>query len=301
MAVGALVTVGTVAAPADAASRSRFYVSGCGMPSSPVDVWKRVSNYKTVIALDGLRATNDESGWRHETNIHKLAGKGVNVVEPVGGLASFYTDWARKPGNKQKYKYSWTCRLNSLIRELDARGYSAGRWNKYAIMGISMGGNSALTYAAKHRKRISHAFSMSGYLNLSAPAMRESIKVALFDAGREAGRGPYNADDMWGPPWDKRWVDNDPFHLTGKMRGMKVRIAAATGAPGKYDVHAENSTKGAPLETASIAQTKAFQTQADRDRLKLSTDYQLQGTHAWGYWQEAVWRAHRAGWFRDRY
>ncbi|MFT4200982.1 MAG: alpha/beta hydrolase family protein [Gordonia sp. (in: high G+C Gram-positive bacteria)] len=295
-----MLATGIAASPADAVARSRFYVSGCGMPSSPVDVYKRVNNYKTVIALDGLRATNDMSGWRHETNIAKIADRGVNLVEPVGGLASFYTDWARKPGNKQSYKYSWTCRLNKLISELDSRGYAAGKWGKYAIMGISMGGNSALTYAANHRRRISHAFSMSGYLNLSAPTMRENIKIALFDAGREAGRGPYNADDMWGPPWDKRWVENDPYYLASKMRGMKVRIAAATGAPGKYDVRADNSAKGAPLETAAIAQTKAFETQAAPNGVDLSTDYQLQGTHSWGYWQEAVWRAYRAGWFRDR-
>ncbi|GED99357.1 alpha/beta hydrolase [Gordonia crocea] len=298
--VGAVVATGAVAAPADAVGRSRFYTSGCGMPTSPVDVWKRSSNYKTVIALDGLRATNDMSGWRHETNIGRLAERGVNVVEPIGGLASFYTDWDRKPGNKQQFRYRWTCRLNQIVRELDARGMAAGRWGKYAIMGISMGGNSALTYAAYHRNRISHAFSMSGYLNLSAPSMRESVKVALIDAGNEAGRGPYNADDMWGPPWSKRWMDNDPFNLAPKMRGMKVRIAAATGIPGRYDVNAVNMVKGAPLETASVAQTKAFEAQAMANGLRLSTDYQPVGTHAWGYWQEAVWRAQRDGWFRDR-
>ncbi|NNG98650.1 esterase family protein [Gordonia araii NBRC 100433] len=295
-----MLATGAVVAPAEGATRSRFYTSGCGMPASPVDVWKRVSNYKTVIALDGLRATNDMSGWRHETNISKLADRGVNVVQPVGGLASFYTDWVRKPSNKQQFRYRWTCRLNQIIRELDARGMAAGKWGKYAIMGISMGGNSALTYAANHRRRISHAFSMSGYLNLSAPSMRESIKVALIDAGNEAGRGPYNADDMWGPPWNPRWVQNDPFNLAPKMRGMKVRIAAATGAPGRHEVNAIGTVKGAPLETASIAQTKAFETQAVANSLRLTTDYQLQGTHTWGYWQEAVWRAKHEGWFRDR-
>lgn len=298
--VGAVVATGLPAAPADAAVRDRFYTSGCGMPASPVDVYARPGNYKTVIALDGLRATSDMSGWRHETNIGNLASRGVNVVEPVGGLASFYTDWERKPGNKQRYRYQWTCRLNRIINELDSRGLAAGRWGKYAIMGISMGGNSALTYAANHRRRISHAFSMSGFLNLSAPTMRENIKLALIDAGVAAGRGPYDADDMWGPPWDPRWVQNDPFNLAPKMRGMKVRIGAATGAPGRHDVHADTIAKGGPLETASDAQTMAFETQAAPNGLRLSTDYQLQGTHSWGYWQDSVWRAYREGWFRDR-
>jgi diacylglycerol O-acyltransferase/trehalose O-mycolyltransferase len=298
--VGALMATCISAAPADAVVRTRFYTTGCGMPKSPVDVWKRSGNYKTVIALDGLRATGGMSGWRRQTNISGLASRGVNVVQPIGGLASFYTDWDNKPENKQKFRYRWTCRLTKIIKQLDARGMAAGPWHKYAIMGISMGGNSALTYAAYHRRRISHAFSMSGYLNLSAPTMRENIRVALIEAGNAAGRGPYNADDMWGPPWSERWMKNDPFNLTPQMRGMKVRVAAATGAPGRHDGISEDTAKGMPLETAAAAQTKAFETKAGGDGLDLSTDYQLQGTHAWGYWQEAVWRAYRAGWFRDR-
>ncbi len=300
MLAGALVAAGIAAPSAEAVTRHRFYTAGCGMPPSPVDVWKRPGNYKTVIALDGLRATSDMSGWRHETNIAKLADRGINVVQPVGGLASFYTDWDRKPGNSQPYRYQWTCRLNQIIAGLDARGLATGRWGKYAIMGISMGGNSALTYAANHRRRISHAFSMSGYLNLSAPTMRENIKLALIDAGNEAGRGPYDADDMWGPPWSARWADNDPFNLVPKMHGMKVRISAATGVPRRLGANGVNTVKGVPLETASIAQTKAFESRAASSGLRLTTDYQSFGTHSWGYWQEAVWRAERAGWFRDR-
>ncbi len=65
-------------------------------------------------------------------------------------------------------------------------------------------------------------------------------------------------------------------------------------------MNAVSAVKGAPLETASVVQTKAFETQAAPNGLRLSTDYQPVGTHSWGYWQEAVWRAFREGWFRDR-
>ena len=74
-----------------------------------------------MIALDGLRATGGMSGWRRQTNISGPRFARVNVVQPIGGLASFYTDWDHKPENKQKFRYRWTCRLNKIIKQLDAR------------------------------------------------------------------------------------------------------------------------------------------------------------------------------------
>ncbi|MCH5645498.1 MULTISPECIES: alpha/beta hydrolase family protein [unclassified Gordonia (in: high G+C Gram-positive bacteria)] len=286
---------------ADAASFGRFYVSGCGMPSSPVDMWTKWGNYKTVIALDGLRATKDMSGWRHETKIQRLADSGVNVIEPVGGLASFYTDWqTASPGNKIKYRYRWTCRLNTIIRELDARGLAVGPLGKYAIMGISMGGNAAAIYGAYHRKRISHIFSMSGYLNLSAPTMREAVRLALIDAGMESGMGPFSADAMWGPPWNKRWTNNDALVQLPRMRGMKIRVASGSATWGSHNTDAVASVKGTPLEMISLAQTRAFEVAANLQGIRISTDFPNVGTHQWDYWQDMVWRAKNQKWFRDR-
>ncbi|MFW0795516.1 alpha/beta hydrolase family protein [Gordonia sp. CPCC 205515] len=302
LTVVAVACLGTVSSgSANAASFGRFYVGGCGMPATPVDMWTRWGNYKTVIALDGLRATSDMSGWRHETRIQRLANRGVNVVEPAGGLASFYSDWnAASPGNKIKYRYRWGCRLTSIIRALDARGLAVGPKGKYALMGVSMSGSSALIYGAYHRNRISHVFSMSGFLTLSAPTMREAVRVALIDAGLEAGVGPFSADAMWGPPWDVRWLNNDPLTQLPRMRGMRVRIAAATGLWGPYNTDAIGSVKGTPLEVATLAQTRAFELAAAIQNVRVTTDYPILGTHQWGYWQDMVFRAQRAGWFRDR-
>lgn len=270
------------------------------MPATPVDISARAGNYKTVIALDGLRATSDKSGWRHDTRIQRLADRGVNVVQPVGGLASFYSNWNGKPGNKINYRYRWTCRLDSIVRALDARGLAVGPRHKYAIMGISMGGSSAMIYGAYHRNRISHIFSMSGYLNLSAPTMPEAIRIALVDAGNAAGVGPFNVDAMWGPPYSPRWAANDPTVQLPRMRGMKIRVAAATGLWGKYNTDAVGSAQGTPLETLALSQTRAFEVAAAIQHIPITTDYPVQGTHQWGYWEDMVWRAKGAGWFRDR-
>ncbi|WP_431309067.1 alpha/beta hydrolase [Gordonia prachuapensis] len=296
-----IVGIGSVeAGNASAASFGRFYVSGCGMPTTPVDMWTRWGNYKTVIALDGLRATGDKSGWRHETRIQRIADSGVNVIQPVGGLASFYTDWeSASPGNKVKYRYRWTCRLKTIINELDARGLAVGPRGKYAMMGISMGGNAAMIFGAYHRKRISHIFSMSGFLNPSAPTMREAVRLALIDAGMAAGVGPFSADAMWGPPWHNRWIANDSVAQLDRMRGMRVRVGAASGVWGKYNTDAIGSIKGTPLEVISLAQTRTFEIAAAITGVRITTDYPAVGTHQWGYWQDMVLEAKRSGWFRD--
>ncbi|MFT4128137.1 MAG: alpha/beta hydrolase family protein [Gordonia sp. (in: high G+C Gram-positive bacteria)] len=285
---------------ADAATFKRIMVGGCGMPASPVDIWSRPGNYKTVIVLDGLRATDDMSGWRHSTKIQRMASSGVNVVEPVGGLASFYTDWDQRPGNRITYRYRWTCRLGQIVKALDARRLAVGRWGKYAMMGTSMGGGSAMIYGAYHRSRISHVFSMSGYVNLSAPTMREAVRLALLDAGIESGVGPFSADAMWGPPWAPRWEANDPLIQLSRMRGMKIRVAAGSGTWGQYNHDPINAIKGTPLELVALAQSRNFEVAAGLQGIPITTDFPPVGTHTWGYWEDMVFRAKNAGWFHDR-
>jgi diacylglycerol O-acyltransferase/trehalose O-mycolyltransferase len=300
-ALATIAGIGVVAGtgPASAAHPYVFnehWVGGCGMPATKVRVWSSPQNTKTVVLLDGLRATLDVSGWEHETNVKHMAEHGVNVVMPVGGTASFYSDWnAPSNFNGQSYRYQWNCLITGpLVDGMDNWGLR-GRSGRYAIAGISMGGNAALVIGANNKQNFSHAFSMSGYLNLSAPGMKSAIRVALLDADR----GPWNSDSMWGPPWSTRWYDNDPFVQITKMHGMKIRVASGSGVPGGYNVgdNAVGIVQGVPLEVLSLAQTRAFEVQAFINRVNLTTDYPATGTHKWGYWQDMMWRALQQGWF----
>lgn len=296
--VGVVAGTGTANAWGTGNGFQQWNVDGCGMPSVKVRSWSKPGNYKTVVLLDGLRATYDVSGWEHETNVQNMVNSGVNVVMPVGGPASFYSDWnAPSNFNRQPYKYMWNCVItNTLVKGMDARGLRVGPGGKYAIAGISMGGNAALVIGANNKQNYSHAFSMSGYLNLSAPGMKSAIRVALLDANG----GPWNSDSMWGPPWSTRWYDNDPFVQITKMHGLKVRVGSGSGVPGGDNVgdNAVGIVQGVPLEVLSLAQTRAFEVQAFVNRVNLTTDYPATGTHKWGYWQDMMWRALQQGWFR---
>ncbi len=277
----------------------QFTVGGCGMPAVKVRAWKRPGNYKTVILLDGMRAQYDYSGWEINTNVQEMVRSGVNVVEPIGGPASFYTDWdAPSNFNGQRYRYTWNCVITrTLIQGLDARGFRVGN-GKYAIAGVSMGGNAALTIAAQNRNNFDRAASLSGYNFLSAPGMHTAIRLAMLDVDPK----PWNSDSMWGPPWSPRWYANDPFMNINKMQGMKVFVGSGNGLFGRYNQLAlpnvfDDLFKGSTLEFLALTQAKAFEAAALLQGINIM-DYSSPGTHAWGYWQDMMWNAKARGFFR---
>lgn len=91
------------------------------------------AKFPEVWALDGLRARDDENGWTIETNIEQFyADKNVNVILPVGGESSFYSDWQR-PNNGKNYKWE-TFLTKELVPVLNNEFRSN---NSRAVVGIS--------------------------------------------------------------------------------------------------------------------------------------------------------------------
>lgn len=307
----ALVAGGGTAAAAPAAQT--WWVNSCGMPTqSPggppgtvkVRAWTRPGNAKTVVLLDGLRATDDESGWEHNTNVADLADHGVNVVEPVGGYESFYTDWD-SPDNfsHQTYTYKWGCVIgNSLVAAMDQHGLR-GPSGKYAIMGVSMSGSSALIFAATEPQNYDSAGSLSGLLHLTAPMMRTAIRAAMVEPALDGGTPAMNVDCMWGPPWSIRWFQNDPLWQLNQLRSTKLFIYTGSGIPGftaTPQALLQNPAlllEGAPLELLASAQTHFFDVGAMLLGVPHTTDFPVAGLHDWPYWQNAVWTADHQGFF----
>lgn len=227
----AFVLVGGGTASAEPYSRLREHwvdAPGGGVGQIKVRMWlANNGSNKALYLLDGLRATNDVSGWEHETNAAWLSDHGITVVEPVGGQSSFYTDWyAPSNTNGQPYTYKWESFLTQNLPDFLANNYGISRTSN-AIAGLSMGGNAALILAAYHRDQFTFAGSMSGgYLNLSAPGMREAIRLAMLDSGG------YNSDCMWGgPPWDPAWLRNDPFVAAPLLRGFRCGSRQVPASP----------------------------------------------------------------------
>ncbi|MET7769161.1 alpha/beta hydrolase family protein [Nocardia sp. NPDC005366] len=264
---------------------------------------------RVVYVLDGQRAPETLSGWEIETNVPAaLASWNINVVMPVGGMSSFYADWnapssffgvppgtgsttgsggldgfAAGPG--KSYRYQWESFLTGDLRNAlrDRLGFNP---NRNGVFGLSMGGSAALTLAAYHPDQFSFAGAYSGYLNISAPGMREAIRVAMLDAGG------YNVDSM-APPWGPQWLRMDPFVFAPNLvrNGTRLWIAAASGLPTAVDPPSFNTLNGMGLEALALANTRAFQ-------VRMTTlgggnavyDFPAFGIHNWINWQDVAYR-----------
>nr|WP_239003740.1 alpha/beta hydrolase family protein [Nocardia panacis] len=289
----ALGSVAPAAASFDPAGFDFWVDSAMGPIKSRVFRAADGNTRRVVYALDGLRARNDLSGWEIDTDISRVLPQwNINVVMPVGGEASFYSDWiAPSNTNAQPVTYRWETFLTQDLRNAlrDRLGFNpAGN----GVFGLSMGGSAALTLAAYHPDQFRYAGSYSGYLNISAPGMREGLRMALLDAGG------FNIDAMWGPPWDPKWLRNDPFMFAPLLRdnGTRLWISSGSGRNGPAD--AVNSAMDAyhlgnamALETIALANTRAFQ--ARMDSLGPSNavfDFTPIGVHSWYYWQDEVFK-----------
>ncbi|MQY26913.1 Diacylglycerol acyltransferase/mycolyltransferase Ag85B [Nocardia sp. RB56] len=269
---------------------------------------------RVVYALDGMRAREDISGWEAETNVAAaLTAANINVVMPVGGQSSFYADWnaassflglppvagssgsasgsssgsgglqvlAAGPG--KSYRYDWESFITRDLRNAlrDRLGFSTSR---NGVFGLSMGGSAAVTLAAYHPDQFSYAGSYSGYLNVSAPGMREALRAAMIDAGG------YNIDSM-APPWGPQWLRMDPFVFAPRLKTNNTRlwISAGSGLPGAADGPTFATVNAMGLEGLALANTRAFQVRmVTLGAGNVTYDFPNIGVHNWRYWESEV-------------
>ncbi|MGW6377786.1 alpha/beta hydrolase [Rhodococcus sp. NPDC055112] len=252
--------------------------------------WASRGGNAALYLLDGMRARNDRNAWTSDTNaLEQYRHDNVTLVMPVGGESSFYSDWmAPSNFNGQQTAYKWESFLTrDLPNYLETRGVSR---SNNGVLGLSMGGSAALTLAAYHRDQFKFAGSLSGYLNISAPGMREAIRVAMLSAGG------FNVDSMWGPPWNSQWLRNDPFVFAPQLRGLSLYVSSSSGLPGPYDqprapIDFYNTANGMALEALALANSRAFQVRLDTLGIPATYSFPANGTHAWPYWSAELWGA----------
>nr|VDG61777.1 Mycolyl transferase 85A [Streptococcus thermophilus] len=274
--------------------RVAVFINSAAMPDKPIQVqillardWHSnpSAKFPEVWALDGLRARDDESGWTIETNIEQFyADKNVNVVLPVGGESSFYSDW-QKPDKGKHYKWE-TFLTKELVPVLDNEFRSN---NSRAVVGLSMGGTAAMNLAERNPHLFNFVGSFSGYLDTTTTGMPTAIKAAQMDAGG------YNSEAMWGPQGSQDWIDHDPKLGIENLRGKTVYVSAGSGQDdyGKPDSVAKNPAvpAGVGLEVISRMSTQTFERYAKQANVPIITRYRPSGVHSWEYWQYEMTQA----------
>lgn len=268
--------------------RIAVFIKSAAMPEKPIQVqillardWhsNKDAKFPEVWALDGLRAIEEESGWTLYTNIEQyFADKNVNVILPVGGESSFYTDW-EKPDNGKNYK--WETFLTQELPAVLQNGYRSN--GQRGILGISMGGTAAMNIAQHRPEMFNFVGSFSGYLDTTSSGMPAMIDAALKDGGG------YSAEAMWGPYGSQRWIDNDPKLGIEALKGKTVYVSAGSGRddygePGSV-AEGPAEVSGMGLEVISRMTTQTFVDRAKKANVDVTAMFRPSGIHNWPYWQ----------------
>lgn len=238
------------------------------------------AKFPQLTTLDGLRAQDDQSGWILNTDIEQFyRDKNVNVILPIGGESSFYTDW-NEPDRGTHYMWE-----TFLIRELPP--IVEGQWrstNVRGIQGLSMGGTAAMMLAARNPGFYRYAASFSGILQLTSYGMPQAIQFALRDGGG------YDSGKMFGPPSDPAWAAHDPYELAEQLRGTSLYISSGTGMVGPHDSPSDipllaTNYSGVGLEVLSRVTTQQFAARLNELGIPGKAVYRPSGTHTWPYWE----------------
>lgn len=237
------------------------------------------ARFPVLFMLDGLRATDDESGWTKDAGAQDFyADKNVTVVLPIGGQSSFYSDWLH-PNNGKNYKWETflTKELPPLLenqwRATDVRG----------MEGLSMGGTAAMFLAGRNPGFVKYAASYSGFLTTTTLGMPQAIQFAMRDAGG------FDSAAMWGPPTSQEWENHDPYALADKLKGTSLYISSGSGAVGPFDQAAgipgvSTNYAGMGLEILSRLTSQNFVTKLGKLSIPAQVNYRQSGTHTWPYW-----------------
>jgi S-formylglutathione hydrolase FrmB len=237
------------------------------------------ARFPLLYMLDGLRATDQESGWTHDAGaVDFYADKNVTVVLPIGGQAGFYSDWLQ-PDNGRRYMWETFLTkelpplLESQWRATDVRG----------VAGLSMGGTAAMFLAGRNPGWVRYAASYSGFLTTTTLGMPEAIGYAMRDAGG------FDATEMWGPPTSPEWAAHDPITLADRLKGVSLYVSAGSGTTGTFDQPSDipevsANYAGTGLEMLSLLTTQNFVDKLSKLAIPVTVNYRASGTHSWPYW-----------------
>ncbi len=272
----------------------RLYVYSAAMDETyPVDVQRPADASKarpTLYLLNGAGGGEDDASWVKKTDIVKgfLSDKNVNVVQPIGGKWSYYTDWIKDDPvlGRNKWKTFFTQELPPLINAaLGANGVNA-------IAGLSTSGTSVLNLAIAKPGLYKSVAAYSGCAQTADPVGREFVKLTVNVWG---GGDVLN---MYGPDGAPAWAANDPYVHADKLRGMNLYISTGNGLPGVYDTMnnkyalpgayglANQLLIGGVIEAGVNYCSHNLQTKLNSLGIPATYNFRNSGTHSWGYWHD---------------
>lgn len=236
----------------------------------------------TVYLLEGIdSARPDQNDWTAQGGaVDFFADKNVNVVLPVGGAGSYYTDWQRDDPVRGHQKWE-TLLTRELPPLLNSRFDGDGR---NAIVGISMGAQSAMMLAERSPALYSAVAALSGCFNTGDAIGQAELRYIVGTNGSDP-------DNMWGPATDPDWTAHDVLAHADRLAGKSLYLYAASGLPGEH----ENPTtpdladvviEGGAIEFGTRLCTDILRHELTALAIPATYDLAPAGTHSWPYWRD---------------
>lgn len=265
---------------------------------------QRVENAPTIYLLNGAGGAEQNNDWLTYAETQKFyADKGVNVVIPMEGAFSYYTDWLDTPDaayfrGPQKWETFLTKELPGPIEQR----LSAD--SRRAVVGFSMSGTSALVLPTKVPGFYDAAASFSGCAATSSPAGYNFARLTVNrGAGAEANYQTVTPEQMWGPMGGPYNRANDALVNAEKLRDTKLYVSTATGLASENDMVSTLVGKGASVPEAyagamvlqveggvieAAINTCNHDLRAKLNSLNIPAHYEFRnvGTHSWPDWRK---------------
>jgi S-formylglutathione hydrolase FrmB len=231
--------------------------------------------------------------WSEQTDIKDYAAKNdVIVVMPDSGKGGGFVNWY----NGGKYGGpNWETFHTEELLQLIERNFHGS--DVRAAMGISSGGEGAVTYAARHPGMFKYVASYSGVLY---PTMKGiPAALVLLELAENPTKDP---TAKWGNPiWDRaNWEAHDPYVLAEQLRGTGLYISAGTtGLFGPLEPTWEEALKlsdGNPIKALGLYASgsvgekivgltnKPFVERLQALGIPATVNLYGDGLHQWKYW-----------------
>ncbi|WP_084264678.1 alpha/beta hydrolase [Actinomadura macra] len=239
--------------------------------------WKASSarTWPTVYAFHG--GNNKYTSWTRDSNIEQVTARyNALVIMPEGGWNGSYTNWwNRGRGGIPEWE---NFHINEVIPLME-RNFRAGA--RRAAIGLSSGGQGAVTYAERHPGLFRYVASYSGPLNITAPGMPAILTLMNKEAGTA----------IWGDPVldHENWRAHDATVMVARLRGTGVYVSSGDGRPGPYDPpdtvpwHAGRIGE----QLAGVMNTNFVQA-ARNAGIPITANMYGPGMHNWKYWKREL-------------
>lgn len=253
---------------------------------------RETAGLPTLYMLNGADGGEGRANWINQSDIIDYYGKklNANIVIPMSGAFSYYTDWVHKY-SKVGYKPMWETFLTkelpqTIEKELKANG-------KRAIAGMSMSATSSLNLAAHNQGFYDSVGSFSGCASTTKGLAPAFVNITL-------ARGGTNVNEMWGGSHTPAALRDDALvNAKNLVKQPNLYVSNASGLVGKHDVLSSERVRG-DLSAATTVAVEGGVIEAATNGCTHDLDVKLRslgkkdatfnfrntGTHQWGYWQD---------------